>query len=162
MLHDDHALTTAVQNVDIATHQIPAILAAARKIATDTPYLIELFVQRVEVRNDGITITLTLASLMPAEKAAATITHVIAMQMKRRGVELRLVVGGNNNPARTDATLITAIARAHQWFQRLATGQAKNIADIATREGIDRSYATRILNLAFLAPDIVVCIIAGQ
>ena len=84
------------------------------------------------------------------------------MQLKRRGVEMRLVIGGDDNPARTDATLIASIARAHQWFQQLALGQASNIAEIATREKVDRSYAARILNLAFLAPDIVERIIAGQ
>ena len=84
------------------------------------------------------------------------------MQMKRRGVEMRWVVGGDTNPVRTDATLITAVARAHAWFQQLATGQAPNIAAIATRDGVDRAYVTRVTNLAFLAPDIVDAIIAGQ
>ena len=163
MLHDADAMTTSLQNTGIAAHQIPTILATAKKISADPPDIIERFIQRAEVKQNGICIILTLASLMPIETIVApTITRDIPMQMKRRGVEMRLVVGGDNNPARTDATLITAIARAHQWFRQLATGQVSNIAEIATREGVDRSYATRILGLAFLAPDIVERIIAGQ
>lgn len=173
ILHDAHALTTALQNIGIAVHQIPSIIIAAKKISADTPDIIERFVQRAELRQEAINVTITLASLLCAEKiirteipsekiTTATITRDIPMQMKRRGVEMRLVVGADNNPVRTDATLITVIARAHQWFQQLTTGQASNIAEIATRENVDRSYATRVLNLAFLAPDIVECIIAGQ
>jgi site-specific DNA recombinase len=173
MLQDGNTLTTALQSNSIATHHIGTILAAAKKISTDTPELIERFVQRVALRHDGISITLTLVSLLPSEKiigtgaatekfAAPIITRDIPMRMKRRGVEMRLVIGGECNPARTDAALIKTIARAHAWFQQLATGRASNIAEIAMREGMDRSYATRILNLAFLAPDMIERIIAGQ
>lgn len=173
ILHDADTLTTTLQNTDIATHQIPTILAVAKKMQPDTPDLIERFVRHVELRYDGISVTIALASLLPAERmigtetssekiSAPTITRDIPMQMKRRGVEMRLVIGGDSNPARTDATLITAIARAHTWFHQLATGQANSIAEIATGEHIDRSYATRILGLAFLAPDIIERIITGH
>ena len=173
MLRDGDAITTALRNTSIAAHQIPTIRAAAKKLQVDTPDLIERFVQRTEVRQEAINVTITLASLFPAEKivgtetssekiAAPTITRDIPMQMKRRGVEMRLVVDGDSDPARIDEALITVIARAHQWFQQLATGQVSNIAEIASRENVDRSYAARILNLAFLAPNIVERIIAGQ
>lgn len=123
MLQDADAITTALQNAQVASHHIPAILAAAKKLQVDTPDLIERFVQRAEVRQDGICIALTLASLLPAEQAgtivashtivAPTITHDIPMQIKRRGVEMRLVVNGDCNPARIDHALITTVARAH-------------------------------------------------
>jgi hypothetical protein len=38
----------------------------------------------------------------------------------------------------------------------------KNIAEIASRDGVDKSYVSRVVNLAFLAPDIIESIIAGQ
>lgn len=173
MLQDGNMLTTALQSNSIAPHHIGTILAAAKKINADTPEFIERFVLRVDLRHDGLNVTITLASLLPSEKiigteapseksTVPTITRDIPMRMKRRGVEMRLVIGGEWSPPRTDAALIKTIARAHAWFQQLATGHASNIAEIAMREGVDRSYATRILNLAFLAPDIIECIIAGQ
>jgi ParB-like chromosome segregation protein Spo0J len=83
------------------------------------------------------------------------------MQMKRRGNEVRLVIG-DTSPARIDPTLIKAIARAHGWFQELVSGRAKSLAEIALREGIHKSDITKKLSLAFLAPDIIETIIAGQ
>ena len=83
------------------------------------------------------------------------------MQMKRRGIEMRLVIS-DNSPARVDQTLIKTIARAHGWYQELLSGQAKSIAEIAAREAMDRSSVAKRLSLAFLSPHIIETIIAGQ
>jgi hypothetical protein len=43
------------------------------------------------------------------------------MQLKRRGVELRLIVGDHNRLAATvDLPLLKAVARAHCWFDEIA------------------------------------------
>jgi hypothetical protein len=56
------------------------------------------------------------------------------MQIKRRGVEMRLVIKGNGSPPqRADLALLKAIARAHQWSEDLLTGRARSIAEIADR-----------------------------
>jgi DNA invertase Pin-like site-specific DNA recombinase len=161
LLHDNNVITNALQKAGLSTHYIPAVVNAARKIQPESS--IYRFVQRVELSKDRIFLTLSLASLITLDKKIepAIISHEIPMQMKRCGVEMRLIVGGHV-PVRMDLKLIKTIARAHQWFNQLATGSAKNIAEIATRENIDRSYATRVINLAFLAPDIIEGIIAGQ
>ena len=39
------------------------------------------------------------------------------MQIKRRGYEMRLVVGDDTMPPHIDLTLINATAHAHQRFQ---------------------------------------------
>ncbi len=83
------------------------------------------------------------------------------MQMKRRGVEMRLVIGGAG-PVRTDPTLIKTIVRAHKWYNELISGRANSMVEIATREGIDKSYVARVMDLPFLAPDITESIITGQ
>src|SRR5262249_16478074 len=54
------------------------------------------------------------------------ITRSFPMQLKRRGVELRLIVGDHNRSAATvDLPLLKAIARAHSWFDELSSGEAK-------------------------------------
>jgi site-specific DNA recombinase len=51
------------------------------------------------------------------------------MQLKRRGVELRLIVGDHNRSAATvDLPLLKAVARAHRWFDELSTGKAGSLA----------------------------------
>ena len=74
---------------------------------------------------------------------------------------MRLVID-NHNAARMDPTLIKTIARAHGWFQDLLSGRAKNIAEIASRENIDRGDVNKRLLLAFLAPEIIEAIVAGE
>jgi hypothetical protein len=41
----------------------------------------------------------------------------------------------------------------------LESGQVKNLTEIATLEGIDNSYVSRMVNLTSLAPDIVAAIL---
>lgn len=62
------------------------------------------------------------------------------------------------NPDRNteaDVTLINALVRAHRWNSWLAKGKYKSVKEIAADEGItSSSYASRILRLTLLAPDI--------
>ncbi len=41
----------------------------------------------------------------------------------------------------------------------LVSGEANSLREIATREGIDNSYVSRMVNLTTLAPDIVAAIL---
>ncbi len=160
---DDVAITAALQESGIAAHHIPSALNAAGKIQPDAADLIDRFVQRVELRQDGIRLTLSLASLVALEMDCNAVTMVrdIPMQMKRRGVEMRLVIGGTG-PARVDQALLKTIVRAHKWFNDLVSGRVHNMAEIASQEGVDKSYVSRVMNLAFLAPDITESIITGR
>ncbi len=62
------------------------------------------------------------------------------------------------NPDRNteaDVTLINALVRAHRWNRWLAKDKYDSIKGIAIDEGITSpSYASRILRLTLLAPDI--------
>lgn len=162
ILRDDVAITAALQESGVAAHHMPSALNAAKKIQ-DTGDLIDRFIQRVELQQSGITLTLSLASLMAPEmnSIAITIVRDIPMQMRRRGVEMRLIIGGTG-PARVDQTLLKTIVRAHKWFNDLASGRVRNMTEIASKEGVDKSYVSRVVNLAFLAPDITESIIAGR
>ncbi len=53
-------------------------------------------------------------------------------------------------------------AKAHAWVRQLISGEASNIAEIARREGTSRPHASRLINLAFLAPGIVEAILEGR
>ena len=41
----------------------------------------------------------------------------------------------------------------------LQSGEARSLKEIATREGVDNSYVSRMVNLTTLAPDIVAAIL---
>lgn len=55
-----------------------------------------------------------------------------------------------------------ALARGHRWLAMLESGEAKSLKEIATREGIDNSYVSRMVNLTTLAPDIVAAILDDE
>ena len=69
------------------------------------------------------------------------------------------------NPDRNteaDVTLINSLVRAHRWNRWLARGEYESVKEIATDEGITSpSYASRILRLTLLAPDIQEAILSS-
>jgi site-specific DNA recombinase len=85
------------------------------------------------------------------------------MQVKRRGIEMRLVIaGGFENRRKTDPALFKAIARAHRWFEEIVLGSDVSFAEIARRERVTSRYVRRLLPLAFLDPGIVEAITEGR
>jgi hypothetical protein len=160
ILLDDGAITATLQEAGIASHHIPSALNVAKKIQENTKDLIDRFIKRVELRQDGTRLTLSLASLLSPE-VDLNIIRDVPLRMKRRGIEMRLIINGSS-PVRVDQTLLKTIVCAHKWFNDLATGRVKNMAEITSREGVDKSYVSRVVNLAFLAPDITESIIGGH
>jgi hypothetical protein len=63
--------------------------------------------------------------------------------------------------ARPDATLVNALARAWRWQLMLDDGVHASVSEIGETENISKSYVSRILRLALLAPDIIDAILAG-
>jgi hypothetical protein len=60
-----------------------------------------------------------------------------------------------------DGTLVKALARAWRWQRMLDEGVYTSVSEIGDAESISKSYVSRILRLALLAPDIVEAILAG-
>jgi site-specific DNA recombinase len=83
------------------------------------------------------------------------------MQLRRRGVELRLVINsGASASGQTDQALLRVVARAHCWFDDLVSG--RSMVEIARRNGVGKQYVSRLMRLAFLAPEMVERIVAGR
>ena len=88
----------------------------------------------------------------------------INRQIKRRsGRKLVTLPNGETAPVRpwdvAPTSIQLALARGHRWLAMLESGEAKSLKEIATREGIDNSYVSRMVNLTTLAPDIVAAIL---
>ncbi len=113
----------------------------------------------MKLKQDGIELSVNLPVSVDGTHGAAAmipITRFVAMRMKRRGVEMRLIIEGTDaRPRKPDPALLKAIARAHRWFEELASGRAASLAAIAGREGVTDRYVARLIRLAFLAPEIV-------
>jgi site-specific DNA recombinase len=83
------------------------------------------------------------------------------IELRRRGVEAKLIVLGRSG-SEPDANLIKALTRAHDWLTRIVHGEAKGPGDIARSKRLCRTYVTRVLSLAFLAPDIAEKLMEGR
>jgi hypothetical protein len=61
-----------------------------------------------------------------------------------------------------DGTLAKALAHAWRWQKLLDDGVCSTISEIGEAESIGKSYVSRIVRLALLAPDIIEALLAGS
>src|ERR1700722_9366954 len=86
----------------------------------------------------------------------------VPLKVRRRGVEMRLIINGSNEPRTPDPALLKAFARARVWFEELASGRVRSLVEIARHEGLAKRYVTRITKLAFTSPAFVEAIAEGE
>jgi site-specific DNA recombinase len=171
MLSDRGALASTLRALGFAAAELKqAIEAIDAKVnqQIETTEATSTLIERVELRRDGMQITLNLRALLPYDRFPAgganlRMTRFVPLQMRRRGVETRLVLPGEAVVApRTDPALLRALAHGYQWFGELAAGTAVSTKQIAAREGVSDSYVRHLVPLALLAPAIVESICAGR
>jgi site-specific DNA recombinase len=165
LLNDHAAISASACNLGVGAGDIPAVLEAAgewgRRLQSeaDSAAALSGLVDKVNLKPGGIELSINLPLPVDGTHGAAAMlptTQFFAVRMKRRGVEMRLIIGGADAPPRKpDAALLKAIARAHRWFEELISARATSLAAIASREGVTDRYVARLIRLAFLAPKIV-------
>jgi DNA invertase Pin-like site-specific DNA recombinase len=86
-------------------------------------------------------------------------TFDAAFQFRKRGSETKLVIG-NKPMAEPDQILIDNIARAHHYYDAIKAGMTFD--QVAASNNITKRRLLQIIDLAFLAPDIVKSIMTGD
>ena len=51
--------------------------------------------------------------------------------------------------------MVKLLSRAHHYFNLISTGKVKSIKEIGDQEKLSPTQVSRVMYLAFLAPDIV-------
>jgi site-specific DNA recombinase len=169
MLSAPAAIAEVLERAAPSAEESAALFKAAETAAQrlefggDAPPTTFALVNRIGLRKDGMEIRLDLAGLLSSKSHAPLImSRFVPLQLKRRGVELRLVIGGESAPVpRCDPALLKAVARGFRWFNELVSGNARSAAAIARREGMRKQHVGRLLPLAFLAPPIMEAIVRG-
>ena len=93
----------------------------------------------------------------------APITITVPIDIKRRGVETRMILSDGNTVYRQpDAGLVQLVAKAHTYLAKLTDGAERSLTQIAAECRTELSEVSRILPLAFLAPSIVDAIMSGR
>jgi DNA invertase Pin-like site-specific DNA recombinase len=162
------------------TAQIEQLVRASREWTNASSEKMQAFlksaVRRVAVRKDSVQILLSRAALREAmlgpqdveplaeQEADDFITLEASAQLTRRGGEMRLQLSPDapGSKPRPDTSLVRAVARAHDWVERILRGDTANQRSIAAETGHDERYISRILPLAFLAPDLMEDILEGK
>lgn len=93
------------------------------------------------------------------------IALTIETSLKRCGGEMRLVIPpklADRVPVKAVPALIKAIGRAHEWVRLIVAGEYKDQRAIAAATGLNERYVSRIIQCAFLAPEIVEAIVKGR
>jgi DNA invertase Pin-like site-specific DNA recombinase len=170
ILDDKAAILEAVQVAGMGDADINPIftsvaewserLLAERERSTT---LIEL-VEKAVLTDEGI--RLGLNQPVPCRgPGGAPVLHLfrfVPLKVKRRGVEMRLIINGGDEPRKPDPALLKAFARARGWFEELASGRVRSLVQIARREGLPKRYVTRLTKLAFVSPAFVEAIAEGE
>jgi DNA invertase Pin-like site-specific DNA recombinase len=137
-----------VQRHEIATHLTPEGLLAvlAGKVQPDT---------RANRHGNGN------ASDRGKDRHLSRITITEPVSLRRAGREMALLVGSTVAADRSDPSLVRLIAKAWALREALVSSTAPSLTAVAAEQGISQSYATRLVRLAWLAPDIVEAILGG-
>jgi site-specific DNA recombinase len=151
----------------------PRLAAALSGSPRDRAKLVRNLVEKVIVDEKTIRIKMRPSALLgrdgpsPAleDPSSGAIELTAAVAFKRRGIEIKLMLPGLDQPnhsARRDPALIKALARGRAWFDELVTGRALSLQALAERDGITRRYIRRLVGLAFLSPELVEAILQGR
>lgn len=122
------------------------------------------FVERIDLKLGAMTVTLDatrIASLIGCDQTGFepdTLTITTPFQLRKRGVESKLIFA--DAPSQRDETLISNIAKAHHWFEQIKSG--KTFSQIAETDQTSKRRIQQVIDLAFLAPDIVRDVLNGM
>jgi site-specific DNA recombinase len=173
VLGDRPAIALALEASGVDPNRLPAVLKSAQawseRLASrsDAASTLGEIIERVQLSRESLHLSLRLP-LVPAEPSDVTgpmslmLSRFVPMQMKRRGVEMRIVLEGESATVPVDLPLLKAIARARRWAGELVSGKVRSVGELARREGMDGRSVRRLIPLGFLAPRIVEAIAEGR
>ncbi len=122
----------------------------------------ELFAGLVD---DRLVASRRLRADQQEEGPGEVIRLALQARIKRCGGEMRLVLSPDPlGQARSHSvsSLLKALARGHQWYEWILAGEASCQRSIAQKLTLSERYVGRVLECAFLAPDIVQAILDGR
>jgi len=121
-------------------------------------------VERIDLGRETIAIMLSSGVLVsdPDRDAPGESVRIEApLQTRQAGRAKPIVIGLDRRERKPDAELIAMVADARRWAGELLSGATPSVGEIERREGGRKGAVSRILPLAFLAPDIAQAILNG-
>ncbi len=96
-------------------------------------------------------------------RGSDTIRLTGEFQVHERGGQTRTIPprGILNTHVGRVPSLVKAIARARDWYERIISGEIESIDHLMQKSGLTRTYIMRIMQCARLSPKIVEAVLAG-
>jgi len=161
---DVQRLLEAIQQSGDSTDKAQSLLksAVARIVVYDEQIEVQIDKRALHHELLGQEVSSPIQSC--SEDAANLVILRADARLKRCGGEVRfqLAPASNHAKAHPAPSLIRAVARAHDWVDRILRGESTNQRALAEATGLDERYISRILPLAFLAPDLTEAILEGK
>jgi site-specific DNA recombinase len=164
---DNHLQPNAsiIQHCQQEAHRISGMLENGT--VTQRIELIRRIIGTVTVSSEAIQITLRLDAMLGAsgdDSLRGRVMHVERpVTLKRCGMAVRLLIpGANQRSTRADSRLVSLLAQASEWRERLTSGRSNSVLAIAREASVSSVRVARILHLSCLAPDIVDSILRGE
>ena len=172
MLGDQEATISAAEESHLEQVGLSSILKSAQSFIArlqspnDSASALSELVERVELSESAIRLSLgvpfTGAEAKEGTPTQLKLVKTITTQIKRRGIEMRMVLEGESASPRFDRSLVRAVARARRWCDQILSGQLPSVGAIARNEHIAARYVRDLMPLAFLSPKIVEAIVEGR
>jgi len=145
---------------------------------TEKRTIVSTFVGRIDLHRKTVEISIQPGCLpvILAEKAEGQISPLpvgdnapsfilsVPARFKRAGIETKLLIDGADGSSRRnrDHSLHRALAQAHRYHAMVMRKGGRTMSELAIEAGVCGSYFSRILRLAFLAPDTVNAILRDR
>lgn len=102
-------------------------------------------------------------TVSPVDHSSADhhVTLTVPARLRRSGIGKRMIIPGQT-ATEADPSLVKLILKAFDLQAALLNGTGATLEQVAARQGINSSYATRLLRLSFLSPEIVRMILDGR
>jgi site-specific DNA recombinase len=180
------SLSLPTDSASLIQQLITAAQSSSRKwfagSASHTGSVLTKFVDRVVVHQEKVEVSIGKKRLREAlihdlppgsvpdsstvEGEACDLVHLsLDARLKHCGGEVRFVVPPRSTgdmPTRQVPSLLKAVVRGHDWRTQIIDGRAWGRRTLSKQTGLDERYVSRILQCAFLAPDIVEAILDGR
>jgi site-specific DNA recombinase len=171
ILSDRAAIALALEESGSDSASLVSVLRSAafqiERLQSDTACQAALaeMTERVELGHEGIRLSIKLPLAVEHRSGDRSpsqlmLTRLVPIRLRRRGIEMRMVVEGDLG--RIDLPLLKAVARARRWSQDLIAGRIPSLCDLARREKVDGRSMRRLIQLAFLSPRIVEAMVEGR
>jgi site-specific DNA recombinase len=170
---DDPIALMARASIPLAPADLARIFSAAGTAAAAIrcrdPEMLRALVAQVIVHPTMLQIELVTAAMAEhlavatSAEAEATLLLTCPARLTRTGHRLRIVQNDGRAIATAppDASMVKLLVKAQRWWGQLQRGEI-TVQELAQAEGVVKSYVTRVVRLAFLAPSIIDDVLAGR